>query len=251
MPTDTEIQAHLREILEHDLIRNSPRQTEMLKFLVNAKLDGRSETNLSATEELYDGSTSETDLQNARNLKSNLQTTLREFYATTDPGPFEFRLNRFSIDIVTTQSKPKPTSRRNVFSWAVAVLVVLAISRLLFTSFSDREPKIQLTEIPPSDPGGEAVFPISGTTTNAPADAVVVIWAQAADNYYWVQPREDAYQTLIDQNGSFSTTTHGGLIYAIALVNRDFVTPKKRLSVLGMGDAVYAIVTVQGAKPED
>lgn len=89
---------------------------------------------------------------------------------------------------------------------------------------------------------------IAGKVTgNCPASARVVIYALAGGRW-WVQPYADQPFTPVGTDGTWSTETHLGSIYAVLLVTADFRAEPTLSSIPAVGGPVLAVVRQEGRR---
>jgi hypothetical protein len=122
---------------------------------------------------------------------------------------------------------------------------------LPITQSDGAEPKIEITQIPPYHPGGPVeMFKIAGKVSGVPPEGYRVV-LYAYTDVWWIQPFStgELRFTEIQSDGSFSTQTHGGMIYAALLVRDSFTDPPIKTDNLPRkGKDVVAIHRVEGSK---
>src|SRR5436309_3570840 len=102
-----------------------------------------------------------------------------------------------------------------------STIVVLASFTVQILGQTDRvsaqadKPRIFITRVPPAGNGGpEEVAPIAGKVSGVDFAAHrVVLYAHASNGVYYVQPWVAAPFTRINDDGTWSTISHLGLIY--------------------------------------
>jgi hypothetical protein len=101
-------------------------------------------------------------------------------------------------------------------------------------------PTIKLLTVPNLPPNPDDMGPFDGKASAANLkDCKVVLYARG-DKWY-VQPWIDSPETVIQADGSFSSTTHGGFEYAALLVKRSYVPAKTLTRLPAVGGDVLAI----------
>ncbi len=116
---------------------------------------------------------------------------------------------------------------------------------------SGDQPSIQITHIPPYHPGGPVeMFRIEGKVSGVPPEGYRVV-LYAYSDIWWIQPFStgELRFTEIQSDGSFSTQTHGGMIYAALLVRDSFTDPPTKTDNLPRkGKDVVAAQIIEGRK---
>jgi hypothetical protein len=131
---------------------------------------------------------------------------------------------------------------------ALAVAMLMGASAAPTLGADEQSPiQVTLSIVPPAGRGGEETFPIAGTVRGAPPGSVVVIWARNDQNVLWVQPWGNAYHTSIS-NQAFTTITHPGLEYTVAIVRPTFTSPTIRGTLPPLGGDVLALFTFRGRR---
>ena len=112
---------------------------------------------------------------------------------------------------------------------------------------SGPKPSITITQAPPSDPGGpDKMARISGTTTGACKECVVVIYSKG--DVWYVQPWAAQPFTDISETGQWSTDVHLGTEYAAILARRHYQPPARTGTLPAVRGDVLAITTERGKK---
>ncbi len=136
---------------------------------------------------------------------------------------------------------------RRTAQFTLLVAVVGAILTITGAA-ADPKPSVNITNPAPWGPGGDGpTAPISGTVTDAPVDAKVVVFAFAGSQY-WIQPWGNAYKTAIKSN-TWATETHLGQEYVALLVKPSFQSssPLSDLPPIG-ADVLAKSAEVPGRK---
>ena len=113
------------------------------------------------------------------------------------------------------------------------------------------KPVIRITQIPPYDPAGgpdssaDIAGEVSGLSREELKNYRVVIYART-DKFY-VQPLAASPFTSLEEDGRFTTWTHGGSLYAALLVKEGF-KPPNTADNLPSGNLVVAVTTVKGVR---
>jgi len=109
--------------------------------------------------------------------------------------------------------------------------------------------QIEITQIPPLEPGGEKTHAYIGGTVKGDgvSNCFVAVYVRASGKWY-IQPTSGALQA-VRQGKEWDTWTHTGQKYAALLVRRDF-EPLDKLDMLPeVRDGVLAAAVVDGADP--
>src|SRR5262245_55923330 len=132
----------------------------------------------------------------------------------------------------------------------LAVLVASSVFLMCQCAGTSRPPAIELTRVPPADPGGpDTREVIEGRVTGALPGQRVVLFSKGASRVWWVQPEARQPYTTIQPDATFRNFTTLGTDYAALLVDPDYQAPA-RLDVLpDKGNGVAAIVAVAGPAP--
>ncbi len=109
----------------------------------------------------------------------------------------------------------------------------------------NQRPEVQITEVPPADPGGPQKLDfIAGSVHGAQAGEQIVLYAHSG--VWYVQPFTNQPLTKILPDGSWRNSTHLGLEYAALLVDSSY-RPQSRISALpNVGNGVIAIAVAKG-----
>lgn len=106
-------------------------------------------------------------------------------------------------------------------------------------------PDIQITRVPPADPGGPQKLDIlGGSVHGAQPGQQIVLYAHSG--IWYVQPFANQPLTKILPDGSWSNSTHLGTDYGALLVDSSY-RPASRISALPeVGNGVAAVAVVKG-----
>jgi hypothetical protein len=108
------------------------------------------------------------------------------------------------------------------------------------------KPLLQMTLIPPSDPGGPAhTSTISGRVSGARAGQQVVLYARSG-GVWWIQPLILNPFTEIQPDSTWKNTTHLGTDYAALLVDPDYHPSFKMAMLPTVGNGVEAVLVTKG-----
>jgi hypothetical protein len=123
----------------------------------------------------------------------------------------------------------------------------LAAALLAAPAAFAQAPSVALTATPPACPGGAQVMnPVAGMVSQAPKDAVAVVFA-LADGLYWVQPYEAAYRTPLSATGTFATRTHCGSTYLVVIAKPSYrFSTNPTTDTPRAGEDVYAVGVFPG-----
>jgi signal transduction histidine kinase len=109
-------------------------------------------------------------------------------------------------------------------------------------------PSIEVTRIPDAEVGGgPALQTITGRVTGARAEDRVVLFARSGE--WYVQPFIDQPYTKIQDDSTWSNSTHLGTEYAALLVTPGYVPPAVTSELPKVDENVLAVVTVNGTPP--
>ena len=110
------------------------------------------------------------------------------------------------------------------------------------------KPSIEVTRIPDAEVGGgPALQIITGRVTGARAEDRVVLFARSGE--WYVQPFIDQPYTKIQDDSTWSNSTHLGTEYAALLVTPGYVPPTVTSELPKADENVLAVVTVDGTPP--
>jgi len=110
------------------------------------------------------------------------------------------------------------------------------------------KPSIEVTRIPDAEVGGgPALQTITGRVTGAGAEDRVVLFARSGE--WYVQPFIDQPYTKIQDDFTWSNSTHLGTEYAALLVRPGYVPPPVTSELPKVDENVRAVVTVNGTPP--
>jgi signal transduction histidine kinase len=110
------------------------------------------------------------------------------------------------------------------------------------------KPSIEVTRIPDAEVGGgPALQTITGRVTGAGADDRVVLFTRSGE--WYVQPFIDRPYTKIQDDSTWSNSTHLGTEYAALLVTPGYVPPAVTSELPKADENVLAVVTVDGTPP--
>jgi hypothetical protein len=106
-------------------------------------------------------------------------------------------------------------------------------------------PSIQLTQVPPADPGGpDTLVTIEGRVEGASPGQRVVLFNKSG--VWWVQPGAGEPYTEIGADATFRNATHLGTEYAALLVEADYEPPARADTLPEPGGGVIAVMAVPG-----
>jgi hypothetical protein len=137
---------------------------------------------------------------------------------------------------------------KNVFAQKTR-LVALLITALLAVGCSskrDARPAVQITRVPPANPGGPQTLDlIEGSVHGAKAGYQIVLYTHS-ERIWFVQPFGNQPLTKILPDGTWKNSTHLGTEYAALLVDSSY-RPSSRISTLpDVGNGVIAVTAVKG-----
>lgn len=137
---------------------------------------------------------------------------------------------------------------KNVFAQKTR-LVALLIAALLVggcSSKGDLRPAVQITRVPPANPGGpEKLDLIEGSVHGPKAGYQIVLYAHS-ERIWFVQPFGNQPLTKILPDGTWKNSTHLGTEYAALLVDSSY-RPSSQISTLpDVGNGVIAVTAVKG-----
>ena len=126
---------------------------------------------------------------------------------------------------------------------------VLVCASVLTAACQERSslppPTIEFTIVPPAAGGGpDTLMPIAGRVAKAQRGDVIVLFAKS--NVWWVQPFRSRPLTAIDEDFSWTTTTHLGTEYAALLVRPGYRPPTTTEELPSPGGDIIAVATVKG-----
>jgi hypothetical protein len=108
-----------------------------------------------------------------------------------------------------------------------------------------RKASLQITRVPPADPGGPAQLDyIEGRTSGTASGQQVVLYAHSG--VWWIQPFTIQPFTKIQSDSTWKNTTHLGTEYAALLVEPGYRPASKLVTLPKEGNGVVAVVTVKG-----
>jgi hypothetical protein len=111
-----------------------------------------------------------------------------------------------------------------------------------------RPPAIELTKVPPADPGGpDTREVIEGRVTGARPGQRIVLFSRG--QVWWVQPEARQPYTTIQPDSSFHNFTHLGTEYAALLVDPGYHPPTRSETLPDKGNGVAAVTVVAGRAP--
>jgi hypothetical protein len=114
------------------------------------------------------------------------------------------------------------------------------------TQYRDSASLVTFNHVPPPDLGGaDTVDTLSGTVGNTQTGARLVIYVYAGENWY-VQPLTTRPFTDIAKDGTWSTLTHLGSLYAAVLVTARYQPPNVLRALPPVGGSVLAVKTAPG-----
>jgi signal transduction histidine kinase len=110
------------------------------------------------------------------------------------------------------------------------------------------KPSIEVTRIPDAEVGGgPALQTITGRVTGAGAEDRIVLFTRSGE--WYVQPFIDQPYTKIQDDSTWSNSTHLGAEYAALLVTSGYVPPAVTSELPKADENVLAVVTVDGTPP--
>jgi hypothetical protein len=138
---------------------------------------------------------------------------------------------------------------RSGMAWSKILGILLMASGALLCGChpggASRQPSLQITRVPPADPGGPLRLDnIEGRAIGARSGQQVVIYTYSG--VWWVQPYKKDPFTRIQADATWKNSTHLGTEYAALLVEPSY-HPKAKLSALpAVGGGVVAVATAKG-----
>ena len=127
---------------------------------------------------------------------------------------------------------------------AVLVTAILLVS---CGSKREQQPALQITRVPPANPGGPSTLDvIEGSAQGAKPGERIVLYAYS--DIWWIQPLADQPFTNILPGGTWRNSTHLGTAYAAVLVDSNYRPSSKTSSLPEVGNGVIAVVTVKGTE---
>ena len=134
----------------------------------------------------------------------------------------------------------------SVICWSIVVLTLIMIG--CGVKQPTNKPSIEVTRIPDAEVGGgPALQTINGRVRGARAEARVVLFARSGE--WYVQPFIDQPYTKIQDDFTWSNSTHLGTEYAALLVTPGYVAPAVTSELPKADENVLAVVTVDGTPP--
>ena len=134
----------------------------------------------------------------------------------------------------------------SVICWTIVVVTVIMIG--CGVKQPPNKPSIEVTRIPDAEVGGgPALQTITGRVTGAGAEDRVVLFARSGE--WYVQPFIDQPYTKIQDDFTWSNSTHLGTEYAALLVRPGYVPPPVTSELPKVDENVLAVVTVNGTPP--
>ena len=139
------------------------------------------------------------------------------------------------------------------FSRIVALITVVVLPLVLpagcSSQRSDGKAGIEVTVVPPEDPGGiQSQGTISGRVIAAQPEHRVVLYARSGGAWY-VQPYADRPFTTVQADSTWTSQTHLGTEYAALLVEPGYAPPALTMTIPGAGEGVVATTVVEGTPP--
>lgn len=129
-----------------------------------------------------------------------------------------------------------------------ALLLLVLLAACSSQPRNDGQPSIELTVIPPEDPGGTLSHgTISGRVFAAHPEHRVVLYARSGA--WYVQPYADRPFTTIQADSTWTSQTHLGTEYAALLVDAGYAPPALTMTIPGVGDGVIAVTVRDGTPP--
>ena len=128
----------------------------------------------------------------------------------------------------------------------LAALLVTAFLSVGCTSKREPRPDVQITRIPPANPGGpQRLDLIEGSVRGAKAGFQIVLYAHS-ERVWFVQPFGNQPLTKILPDGTWKNSTHLGTEYAAVLVDSSYRPPSRMSALPDVGNGVIAVAAVKG-----
>lgn len=106
-------------------------------------------------------------------------------------------------------------------------------------------PSIELTQVPPADPGGPGELDyIAGRVAGVTGEEQVVLYAHSG--VWWIQPFANQQFTRLQPDLTWKNSTHLGTEYAALLVEARYRPLAKLAALPPVGNGVLAIATAKG-----
>ena len=126
-----------------------------------------------------------------------------------------------------------------------AVLVASCLLLWYCGGPAGRPPLIELTKVPPADPGGpDTRDVVEGRVTGARPGQRIVLFSKS--QVWWVQPGAREKYTTIQPDSTFRNFTHLGTEYAALLVDAGYDPPTRADALPAAGNGVAAVKVVAG-----
>ena len=123
--------------------------------------------------------------------------------------------------------------------------VLVCLASLALAACSSPRPRIEFTNVPPSDKGGPDVMDvIAGRVTGAKPGQQIVVFAH--EDVWWAEPRLRRIFTAIQPDSTWKTPTHLGTEYAAALVESGFQPAPTSETLPKEGGNVVTVAVVPG-----
>ena len=140
---------------------------------------------------------------------------------------------------------PRILDFRHRRSGCLSVLLCVLMAGCRSQSGSTK-PLLQITHIPPSDPGGPThTSIIQGRVSGARTGQQVVLYARSG-GVWWIQPLILNPFTEIQPDSTWKNTTHLGTDYAALLVDPDYHPSFKMAMLPSVGNGVEAVLVAKG-----
>ena len=135
---------------------------------------------------------------------------------------------------------------RTIFKLALTALFCLVLTSCHATSVG--EPSIEFTRIPTAGEGDpDKLEAVEGRVLNFRRGQQIVLFARSG--MWWVQPFANQPFTAIQADSRWKNLTHPGIAYAALLVDSRFHPLPTIAALPTKGGPVFAVATVEGAKP--
>ena len=125
-------------------------------------------------------------------------------------------------------------------------LLLVVISVLFAGCHSRPRPSLQITHVPPDDPGGPARLDyIEGRARGTEPGQQIVLYTRGG-GIWWIQPYIAHPFTKIQADSTWKNATHLGTEYAALLVESGYHPPSKMMTVPKEENGVVAVITAKG-----
>jgi len=141
----------------------------------------------------------------------------------------------------------RPSRKTAAGRWTIGALVFFVA--LLAGGCSLKpppQPSIQITHVPPADPGGPQKLDfIEGVVQGAKPGQQVILYTHAG--IWWVQPFANQPTTKILPDGTWKNSTHLGSEYGALLADANYQPSVQADSLPERGNGVIAVAVMKGA----